>query len=51
MVKAKDIYDYESEWSDPLSVYMPRSKNLNSFFIKFLERFPKICSILQFVLC
>lgn len=26
MVKAKDIYEQESEWSDPLSVSMPKSK-------------------------
>jgi hypothetical protein len=27
-VKAKDIYDHESEWSEPLPVSMPRTKEL-----------------------
>ena len=31
-VKAKDIYDLESDWSDPLTVTMPKSKENNMFF-------------------
>jgi len=36
-VKAKDIYGTESDWSDPLSVSMPRISIRNSFAL-FLER-------------
>jgi hypothetical protein len=30
-VKTKDLYGYESEWSDPLLVSMPKHKILNNF--------------------
>jgi hypothetical protein len=46
-VKAKDILDAESEWSDPLSISMPKSKGIQSFFIRFLESYPNIFPILQ----
>jgi len=36
-VKAKDVYDYESEWSDPLEVSMPKPKSISSHFNDFLE--------------
>ena len=40
-VKAKDVYDAESPWSDPLSVTMPRDKSTSSFkLLRFLERYP-----------
>ncbi len=38
--KAKDIYDIESEWSDPLSASMPVNKNkksINPPFLNFLQ--------------
>ena len=40
-VKAKDIDNHESSWSDPLSVSIPRNKNiLRTFFLeKLKERF------------
>lgn len=38
-VKAKDINDFESDWSDPLSVSMPRNKVLKLFLFQFLDRF------------
>lgn len=39
-VKAKDVYDVESRWSDPLSVSMPRNRQTNNLpFFRFLERF------------
>jgi C1A family cysteine protease len=43
-VKAKDIYNAESEWSDPLIVTMPRDSavSTNTLFLRFLERFPRI---------
>lgn len=41
-VKARDEYGAESEWSDPLSISMPRFKLMNTFLLKFLERHPTI---------
>jgi len=47
-VKAKDVYDVESEWSDPLPVSMPRSRFVhNSLFLRLLERFPNAFPILR----
>jgi hypothetical protein len=38
-VKAKDIYDQESEWSDPLAVTIPRNKAVtNPLIFRLLER-------------
>ena len=49
-VKAKDIEEYESEWSDPLTVSMPKSYNqLLCLFQKFLENHPVINFILHFL--
>jgi hypothetical protein len=42
-VKAKDIYDAESEWSDPLEISMPKSKSINLFnpwLFRLTQRFP-----------
>jgi hypothetical protein len=37
-VKAKDEYDAESGWSDPLSISMPKNKPyINTPFLQFLE--------------
>jgi hypothetical protein len=46
-VKAKDIYDFESEWSDPLRINVPRSKTLSvNIFLRlynlFSNFFPKL---------
>jgi parallel beta-helix repeat protein len=51
-VKAKDIYGVESEWSDPLHVSMPKSKeiNFNTLFLKFLEQHPRMFPILRHLL-
>jgi len=38
-VKAKDIYGEESEWSDPLSITMPKNKGLYFILLDCLERF------------
>jgi hypothetical protein len=35
-VKAKDIHDAESDWSDPLSVNMPKIKTIHSFLFRLL---------------
>jgi len=48
-VKAKDIYGKESEWSDPLSISMPKTKlidNINSWIFRLTQRFP----ILEYLL-
>jgi len=47
-VKAKDDYDVESPWSDPLSVTMPRSKLfIHSLIEQLMERFPILYQIFQ----
>jgi hypothetical protein len=50
-VKAKDLRGAESEWSDPLSVTMPRNRIINSPVLKFLqniiERFPLFARLLK----
>jgi hypothetical protein len=47
-VKAKDVYGFESEWSDPLTVIMPRSKFiLMDLFIQLFEQYPFIFNFLQ----
>lgn len=49
IVKAKDIYGKESEWSDPLEVSMPKSKTINTnlFFFRFLKLHPNLFPILR----
>jgi len=43
-VKAKDVYEMESDWSDPLEVIMPRGK-IVVFILNLLEQiFPRIYS-------
>jgi hypothetical protein len=47
-VKAKDTHDFESRWSDPLVVTMPRDKAMtNSLLLCFLERFPILQLLFQ----
>jgi len=49
-VKAKDVYGYESEWSDPLAISMPKNKAINSLFLfleRLIERFPILEQTLQ----
>lgn len=47
-VKSKDIYDAESEWSDPLVVTMPKNKILyNPLLLRLFERFPNAFPILR----
>ena len=46
--KAKDTNGGESEWSDPLSVSMPKNKPyLNTPFLDFLEQYPILYQLLQ----
>jgi hypothetical protein len=48
-VKAKDINGFESDWSDPLPVSMPKNKTINTpFFIqKLFQQFPMFEKILN----
>ena len=48
-VKAKDINDIQSQWSDPLSVSMPKNKLIYRFilFYKFLEEHPRLFPLLR----
>ena len=49
-VKAKDQYDVQSPWSDPLSISMPKNKAINPFMLlleRLIERFPILEQILQ----
>ena len=48
-VKAKDVDGWESDWSEPLSVSMPRNKVINTmpFFLRFLQPYPAMYQILQ----
>ena len=48
-VKAKDIHDEESVWSDPLSISMPKTKVINPFLL-FLERLIERVPILEHIL-
>lgn len=52
-VKARDVYGFESPWSDPLTVTVPKSKSTTNslipqFLVKFLECFPLLATILPF---
>jgi hypothetical protein len=49
-VKSKDIYDYESDWSDPLIVTMPRNRAINTPFQWFLQQYPYLFPILRHLL-
>ena len=51
-VKAKDIYNAESNWSDPLPISMPYSFNMpiTHIFGQFFERFPHAFPILRHLL-
>jgi len=49
-VKAKDFYSIGSEWSDPLSVKIPRSKGIyNIPLLKLFERYPILYLILRYL--
>ena len=46
-VKAKDINDAESDWSEPLSVTIPRGKTISNPFLQFLQCYPNLFPLLQ----
>jgi hypothetical protein len=45
--RVMDVYGEWSEWSDPLSVSMPKNKAINSPFLRFLEQHPHMFPLLQ----
>jgi len=47
IVKTKDIYDYESEWSNPLTLSMPKNKATTTHIMRFKQNNPYIFRILQ----
>jgi transglutaminase-like putative cysteine protease len=46
-VKAKDIWDYESDWSDPLSVSMPKIKSFDKPLFQFIKNHTDIFQLIQ----
>ena len=49
-VKAKDVYDYEGEWSDPLKISIEKNKaSYNPVFHWFLIRFPMLERLLSLI--
>ncbi len=51
-VKAVDNFGAESEWSDPLSITMPKSSfSHSSLLLRLFERFPHLFPVLRFLLC
>jgi len=47
-VKAKDDFYGESEWSDPLSISMPKTRQyINMPFLRFLENHPRLFPLLR----
>jgi hypothetical protein len=50
-VKSKDIHDYESDWSDPLSVKIPRSReNVRSVIFRIIKQIQNTFPIFNFLL-
>ena len=50
-VKSKDIHDYESDWSDPLSVNIPRYRsNIRDLMLRIIEHFQNTFPIFNFLL-
>jgi len=41
-VKARDIYDFESDWSESLHITMPKNKSFNHFFFNIFNLHPLI---------
>jgi hypothetical protein len=48
-VRAKDVEGLVSEWSDPLTIIVPRSKTFDSLFFRFLEINPTLFQFLHFL--
>jgi len=48
-VKVKDVYGGESDWSDPLTVEMPKSVTIFDLFLVFIEKHPILFHLLRFL--
>jgi len=46
-VIAEDTNGAQSDWSDPLSVSMPRNRGFNRLFLNFLHQYPILYQLLQ----
>jgi len=46
-VLARDTYGWQSDWSDPLSVTMPRNRAINTPFLNFLHNHPNMFPLIQ----
>jgi subtilisin family serine protease len=46
-VKTKDTYGYETGWSEPLAVSMPKNRAINTPFFNFLQNHPILYHLLQ----
>jgi PKD domain-containing protein len=46
-VRAKDVFNHESPWSDPLQVIIPKHKTINKPIITLLQKIIEILPILQ----
>jgi hypothetical protein len=46
-VRAKDIFEQQSEWSDPLSISMSKTKYNQNIFTLFLEKHPNLFLIIR----
>lgn len=49
-VKARDVNGDESDWSDPISISVPRGFSINSLLLRFFEQFPNAFPILRQIL-
>jgi parallel beta-helix repeat protein len=49
-VKAKDVHDEESPWSNPLPIKMLKNKAINTSFLRFLENHPNMFPLLRQIL-
>jgi len=48
-VKAQDEYGEESEWSDPLSISMPKNKIISCYLLKILEQHLPLSLLIQYI--
>jgi parallel beta-helix repeat protein len=46
-VKARDLYGYESKWSDTLIINVEEKVTSNRMFLKFFQQFPNVFPILR----
>ena len=51
-VKVKDIHGYESEWSDPLSIILPKRKaiSIDLVFLRILGDHPSLLLLFKFLM-